>query len=1059
MLRKSSASNKTFLKTLQMNRGTKHFTFLLAFLLISTLSFAQNVFIANDFGACGVGLRDSSGHWIVQPTYQEIHKMGDGNFKVLSGSKEGVIASTGKIVIPPVYDYISYEATYIDSIVHIFYIVENDGLEGLLNEQNQIIVPLVCRTIEVGADGTIIAEKTKKRYSIYTFDGRESVIPKKQGTPPMLMGDHLLLVSRNSFGITFIERYKYNKRHPRKSRRHLRITLRKKFGVMNDSFRLIVPKKYNSINYGPAKYSLITVVKRNRTGYYSNTGKEIWAPVYKEVDFYSRRYYRYHPTEGTQMNKTGFTTAKYKGKYGILGANGDTILPFIYSYISAPYGYFGSNWFTTKDGLDGIYNPYKKQWVLLPEYESLQQITSYRLPMDTASVKSNSHFLYNENYDGLTFLLAYKNGKYGIISSTGQELLPIIYDDYIPGFDGYCFRKDTSYFMVTVPGYSYGDARHSRSSTNVVTVAPTDHTFKKITRKNGTILYINPELLTDSAQLSLYNLQSKEYCINPETYDRQLHATALIITPLYPSNYLKGIGKTYSFHTTHLSYEVDNATDDFIIEPGMFRLRSLSVLAEDTFHTYYLVGYNRGVYREDGSVLAKPFSFSTIGARGTSNGLTYFYIDCGKNKSGLIDGNGKLLIDTVWNEIGKLSGKYVWVKKYQRYFLNPRYSYSWNILDTTTNELLLSRKKCSGAVNNIGSAAVIIDRKEGDKLFNLETKKYILDGNVRNLISLDSAGNYFAVRTCYGHIGIIDGNGKWVADTSWDRLLNANNIKQGEENRPFYYEGSYPIKSDLQYCVLANDTGWLIFDGDKGIVTHDKKTAAYLLNMAGNSSWIDTAYGIVKKCFDCPSYSYADTTRKNEKLNAWQEKMLFDSLFCERFVPDTNYFWHDYTCPDCRKRNPHQYFEYRWAGNYDRESLHHEIEFSNDSCFSVARKNLNSYYSNQQDPSDLFFTVMLFKDGIHPMLLDSLFTGSEWKNFITEQTTIYFESHPGIEGNCHNPYMLPMVMKDRFIITPNGIELYPPNYKEKGNQLFVPISWQQLKPYLRKDIASKIGVH
>ncbi|CAN5353173.1 hypothetical protein BH09BAC5_BH09BAC5_26440 [soil metagenome] len=1052
----------------KMNCNPTYILCLIVTCFLCSFSSAQNVFVANDFGNCGVGLSDSTGKWLVPPIYTKIDYLQSGYYRILLGSKEGAVDSTGKIIIPAIYDYLRSFTVNLDSQTVRLFQVSNEELSGILNIQNQFIVPLACRYIDVNANGTIIASKKRKRYSIFYLDGKEKIIPQKQKTAPYSIGEHLYVVSRNSFGLVITKRGYYHLRRKLKNIFHLRFYLRKKFGVMNDSLELIIPKEFSNIYYAAGKYKLISVEKKNKTGYYSLTGKQIWAPVYN-VDYGFKRTFSYYTYSMSMLNAVGYTAAASNGKYGIIGVNGDTLLPFIYDEISIPYDFGGRtnavNWLIAKDDKEGIYNPEKREWLFPVEYTSLNAITSFYTPADTFLSNVRMYNYGSDNTEGsLKLFIARKNHKCGIITSAGQEILPFIYNDYSYSSGGYCFRKDSDFVLVSFPKYEHPKKQSSISKENVQEVivkkAPDDLLFKKITNANGETIFINEQLLTDTAQLGLYRLTDEILTINSQTYENKIHATAIILTPLIPSHDFKGITKSYILHSTNLNYQKYDSVSEFIINYHSYdhRLEPLNIEAKDKYHTYYSIGYSNGIFREDGTWLITPSRYSSSYAKGSNDSLAYFLLNRGKNKIGIIDGNGKLLMDTIWRGIGISKDNYVWVKKKERFFWRRSY-YSWNILDTTSGELLLDRKYTSGDYNPFGTAAVIVERPEGDKLYNMSQKKYILDGNVRNIFKLDSTGNYFAVKTCWGHIGIIDGNGKWLADTIYTALIDANNLRRDFVNG-YYRNSDYRTWHYNNYCVLSNENDFLIFDGIQGIVTKDQETQHYLLKIALNSLVYDSIKGVMKFCSDCPSYSYSDTNHISTSLNNWQQNLLFDSLFTgENFIADSNYFWHDINCADCLKKNKKQYFQYDWSKNYDRETLHHIVSFSNDSCISVSRTNQEpSYYSHGKSPKDLFFTAMLFNDGIHPILLDSLFYGTDWKAMITSETSLYFETHPNIIGNCHNPNMLPFVMKNRFIITPTGIELYPPGFKEDNHQLFVPITWKKLKPYMRKEIITKLGI-
>jgi hypothetical protein len=1047
---------------------SRNFIFFI-FFFFSLAANAQKVFIANDFGNCGVGLRDSSGKWLAEPIYTSIEVLTHGYFKALLGSKEGVLDSMGNVVVPPVYDYLNDEEVYRDSVSdYIFFSVINDGKAGLLNSKNETIIPLQYKYIEVAYDGTIIAKRSKTHYSLFDIYGKETIIPGRQPAAPDPMGGGLISVAKNSCWPAFGEKYHQNHKYSWRGFYYPVLTLSKRYGVMNDSLRLLIPKKFHSVAYKPGDYRLVEVATRKKTGYYTKEGKEIWAPVYDISYSFLRSYTTGYGTVST-INHYGFTAVQYKKKWGIIGANGDTILPFRYSYINAPFSYNTSAkkagiWVVEDGNKQGAFDPGKREWLLRPEYSMLYSIRSYRLPGDTAEQNSGYRLsnYYSSIYDqnGMKIFIAAKNGKFGMITSDGQELLPFDYDYYTYNYSGYTFINNSTFTFVSFPDGARNE-KYFYSRPPVVNTAPADGKLKKVIYKNGDVLWINPDLLTDSAQLSLYTTRAGDFVFNPQTYDHQLHATALVITTLHPSQKFGRIPHAYSVHNSDLVYSSEaDSTIDFILDPAdNYNSRNISIAGSDSSHVYYNLGNAGGIIRDDGVQLLRAGGYEYFNYYSTVNGKAVFRITSRQDKTGLMDGDGKLLIDTVWRYIGPSnSGNYFWVRKKDSRFFRYN-SYSWNILDTTTGQLQLTKKQSSGEANPFGTDAVVMDySNHGPKLYNYRTKKFVLSSNANEIYKLDSIGKYFAVRTCFGHIGIIDGNGNWLADTIWTALIDANNLQA--KKRWFGYRYNYDEYpgGNAPWCVLSNDTGWIIYDGTKGTVSKAPATKKFLLDLSRNSVHFDSTGQVSKNCSDCPSWIYRDSTDE-KPLAGWQQKMLFDSLFMgEHFSADSNYFWHVYPCADCLKKNKHQYFEYAWAKNYDRESLLHYADFNNDSCFSVSRCNLSSYMYAKRYPKDLFFTAVLYPDGPHPFELDSLFEGTAWKKMISDEVTLYFESNPGIKGNCHNPNMLPLVLKDRFILTKNGIELFPPGFSENEAQLFVPVSWKKLKPYMRKDVIRKLQI-
>jgi hypothetical protein len=145
---------------------------------------------------------------------------------------------------------------------------------------------------------------------------------------------------------------------------------------------------------------------------------------------------------------------------------------------------------------------------------------------------------------------------------------------------------------------------------------------------------------------------------------------------------------------------------------------------------------------------------------------------------------------------------------------------------------------------------------------------------------------------------------------------------------------------------------------------------------------------------------------------------------------------------------------YRWSKDEDKFAKYFVLMYINDSVLSLKRK-VSSYYNSSE--ADFFINTFLYSDGPHPVFLDSLLTG-DWKNFITNEVMSYVNSNLNVRGDCHNPAAIPMLLNNRFILTQKGMFLYPPGFSENNYQLIIFIPWEKLKPYLRKDAASKIGL-
>lgn len=1036
--------------------------FLLLLSLTPKLFFAQTLVIVTDFQNCGTGVKDSAtGKWVVEPLYQQVFDYGNGYYKVLLGSKEGVVNSKGKVIVPVVYDYIGSSESNYDTLGSALFCVEYKKRFGVIDQTGKIVIPVTCRHITLNYDGSIVAEMHRKKYTIFHSDGTAFHIKGRLHEAPVFLGDNLYLKSKTCFGL---QRRTYS----------FFPGIKLRYGVINDSLREIIPRKFTSISYNPSIFQTIFVQQKKKSGYYDVNGKVIWPVIFTEY-YDGRRVsgrvfdeWGWGESGNSDMNMHGFAMVEYKKKFGIIGAAGDTILPFIYNDINpinTSYVAMESDlWNVRKDSLWGMYQVSTRSWILPMEYNKLMPIYSYV----TDSANNN-----------VELFLVSKNKKFGIITSTGQIILPVEYDDYTHvGVEGFIFIKGNEYYSVSFPlivpdqnrkerdDFIYDDPNvHKNYRSHVVFKLPLDGKLQRVEKKNGVVLFINPALVADSAQKSLYHPTDKNVFVNTETYDSLLHAVAILIRPLPLTVSIPSIGSIFAYNYIDLQFTKEERDEELVCINPQKNTDVIRVFkaGEDSLHKYYSINYRGGVFRDDGKVLLYPNKYGSFSFAGETNGLANFRVYSTHYKSGVMDGNGKLLVDTIWHQMGDMNGKYLMIRTHSRALLLNRYTYCWNILDTSTHALILNKKQLSANGYLLGTRDVVLQQKSGPKLFDMQTRSYVLDRNVNDFIKLDDDGNYFCVRTCSGKMGIIGSNGKWLTDTVWNTLIYASTDTDFVSNpylhySYYYYNAGFSFgKGDYQ--VLSNDTGYIIFDGVNNTLTKDPATIHFLLTRSKNAFTSDEINGIKKYSPGSPSWYFANDSLNRKKLSSWQEQVFFDSLFsAESFVNDTNEFHFVYSCSECNKRTHYQYFDYRWGKNYDYDVLNHTVRFVNDSVISVTRENYSFSYNYNTEQSDIFFTVMLFKDGPHAMLLDSLFVGTEWKNFIYKTVMNYLDSDLYVKGNCSNPYMMTLVLKNRYCFTDEGLLLFPPGYMEHNDQLSILIPWQKLKPYLRKDVASKLGV-
>ena len=76
-------------------------------LLLPVLAPAQkksNRIVTTDYNQCLMGVKDTTGAWVIQPVYEYITRLSMGDYKVYSGGKYGVFDTYGDFVILMLYE-------------------------------------------------------------------------------------------------------------------------------------------------------------------------------------------------------------------------------------------------------------------------------------------------------------------------------------------------------------------------------------------------------------------------------------------------------------------------------------------------------------------------------------------------------------------------------------------------------------------------------------------------------------------------------------------------------------------------------------------------------------------------------------------------------------------------------------------------------------------------------------------------------------------------------------------------------------------------------------------
>lgn len=985
------------------------------------------LYIAEDFVNCGTGLKDSTGKWVVEPVYSHIDLLFNNDFIVSQGGMLGILDQNGTLIIPLLYANIEIKTCGEQPV----FLVKNTVKQyGVLDTAGRMIVPVQFSNVVFYNNGCMGVFRKGQQWTFYTVDGKSFAVPVKMAFVPTAKDDSIFEFIKTPFGLGWW-------------------WLPEKHGLMDLQGHLLFPCKYFDVDYSHAQYNLVRLIKRKEVIYTTLDGREVFRG---EKDIYNSESSNRENHPGTELivNSRGYVPLKIKGKWGIMGANGDTVLPFVYKNIYKNGSYYAHAeqdlYFLSTDTSTGIYNATTRTWIAEPVYKKLEQIAGYLNSKDSSLV---------------VLLLAQKGNYYGVITSAGQEILPFEFTDFQKNETSTWIFFGPHPLIMSLPEdsrfnpfYSFSNNYRSDRDYRAVTTVPSGNLFTLRNFQGDIRIFYNSELVNDSLQKTLYQVKNDEKISNPVNYDSLLHATAIVIRPFTKSLACDKNTAIYSYGSCDLEIFPSGSDSSYFYspagDPGK-ELYKTQLLINDSFYRYFkyvrtntIDRYHRvqpryGLVRSDGKELVRPGSLSRISTSGMYNGLARFDITAWRYEhQGIIDGNGQLLADTVWTNVASTQENYALVKKYYWPF---RYTEKDNLLDLRTGKLLLSKKEEAGHFSAVTENSFAATREKGIMIYNLQQRRYVNGPGFMRMLQLDASGKYYAVKTCSAHIGIMDYEGKLIADTIYSAFNYGDYRNPSEQDQYFYY-------------TFYNDTSHFVFNAANGKEEKRDSAKAILLSCAINNVKKDNYIYTIEEQKN-PALLLPDSNTIDSVL-PWAKGVLFDSLFFPvRYLSDSLSHFRGNYCQYCGKD---RFFPYNWSKDYERNSFIWKLDYSSDSCISAFRSPAGFHYYIDNPWRDFFFTTFLFSDGPHPVILDSLFQRTEWKNMIMQEVLTYINETKDVRGQCSNPFMFPVLLKNRFLIAKEGLKLYPPGYTIYERPVEILIPWEKLKPYLRADVASKIGI-
>lgn len=362
--------------------------------------------------------------------------------------KFGVINMQGQIVIPCIYD----DMTAVVDGNMVYWVVSRNGRYGVINDKHEIVVPFDYEYM-AKPDNTSAFLQVKKGglYSLLHVNGKPlltswythmEVINASGLAIVELAGNKKGLIDTTEKKLIPLEYDVINRSRPFSSTLFFIVQKAGAYGVMGADGKVLVPLQYDRItNVGD---NVLLVAKDNKKGLLGLDGQVILPQVYDDIH-----------------NDSTYYKVRKNNRFGVVNERGAIIYPVVYNELNRVIlteSYNTPFLLAVKDGKKGI--------------------------LDVSTGKARLDFLYDDligtrrkgNNGVETFnnaLIAVKDGKYGMIETDGDVLLPFEYEnmDYL-----------NTVLVIAVKGGKYGVININTGNA----LLPFEYQF--INNKNGTVI-------------------------------------------------------------------------------------------------------------------------------------------------------------------------------------------------------------------------------------------------------------------------------------------------------------------------------------------------------------------------------------------------------------------------------------------------------------------------------------------------------------------------------------------------------------------------------------------
>lgn len=363
------------------------------------------------------GFMDSEGIVQIPAEYDEVLNFQDGIAVVVKKGKSGLINKKNELIL-------SFEFDQIEEFYNDLAIVSISDSLGVINRLGTLVFPLIYNDI-LFLNNSLIAAKNENGYSIFNLNGERKIELNFKEIKP-LKEDYLIVQIGDSIGL------------------------------LNSNLDFAIPAIYEDITL--IKDSIFSYQLDEKKGLITHSGRILTLPVYNEFSSFdehskiiiarlgSKMYYlnldgskfisstfEYFPKALNTAHFYNGNAIFYKnGKFGIINSKGKILLKPTFTAL----GKVSNAVPVTKNGIWGFMDITGKiildyNFISINEFYDLGFIVEFDgllglLGNDLKPVLSMNHESIkriSENY-----LVAKKDGKYGVYSVAGEQVVPFNFD-------------------------------------------------------------------------------------------------------------------------------------------------------------------------------------------------------------------------------------------------------------------------------------------------------------------------------------------------------------------------------------------------------------------------------------------------------------------------------------------------------------------------------------------------------------------------------------------------------------------------------------------------------